>query len=83
MEDTTVAKIQIRPGLLDRLKKNSGIQDDEAYARLIGVSRTTLDRIRKGDEPGTRVLVGIAMAYGMSLGEFAKVVPEKTDDRAA
>ena len=77
-----MAKAIIRPGLLDRLKKYSGIQDDEAFARTIGISRATLNRVRSGqDEPSTKVIVGIASAFGLGLGEVATYVSD--DDAAA
>ena len=59
----------IRPQLLKRLKENSGIVSDEAFARSFGASRSTLDRLREECEPSLRVAVGIAKAYGLGLGE--------------
>lgn len=59
----------IRPGLLDRLKAQSGITSDDAFARTIGVSRATLHRLRSGEEPTLRTIVGIAHAFGLGLGE--------------
>ena len=59
----------IRPGLLDRLKANSGIRSDDAFAKLIGVSRTTLQRYKAGEEPSLRAVVSIADAFGLALGE--------------
>lgn len=70
---------QIRPGLLDRLKLNSGIKSDEAFARMIGVSRATLSRLKAGEEPTLRTVVGIAQAFGLALGEVVEIRTEETE----
>lgn len=66
---------RIRPGLLDRLKDNSGIRNDDAFARTIGISRATLARLKAGEEPNLRTVVGIAHAFGLALGEVVEMVP--------
>lgn len=71
----------IRPGLLDRLKSNSGIRSDDAFAKLIGVSRATLQRYKDGEEPSLRAVVGIADAFGLALGEVV-VKPEPSPERS-
>jgi transcriptional regulator with XRE-family HTH domain len=63
----------IRDGLLDRLRAQSGVKSDEAFARLIGVSRPTLQRLRNGEEPTLRSAVGIAQAFGLGLGEVVEM----------
>lgn len=74
--------IQLRPGLLDRLKKYSGLETDQALAGAIGVSPDTLMRVRAGKQaPSAAFLVGVASAFGLSLGEVAEVVGEA--DQAA
>lgn len=65
--------IKIRPGLLDRLKDTAGIRSDEAFARLIGISRATLVDLKKGNEPSLRTVVGIAQAFGLAMGEVVVV----------
>lgn len=65
--------VRIRPGLLDRLKDNAGIRSDEAFARLIGISRATLVRLKEGDEPSLRTVIGIAHAFGLAMGEVVVV----------
>lgn len=72
--------VTIRPGLLDRLKDNSGIRSDDAFARMIGVSRTTLGRLKAGEEPTLRTIVGIAQAFDLAFGEVI-VVRESADER--
>lgn len=75
----------IRDGLLDRLRAQSGVRSDEAFARLIGVSRPTLQRLRNGEEPTLRSAVGIALAFGLGLGEVVEMrdVAEPADELVA
>ena len=63
----------IREGLLDRLKQQSGIKSDDAFARLIGTSRATLARYKAGEEVSMRVAVGVATAFGLGLGEVVEM----------
>lgn len=70
----------IRPGLIDRLKAQGGIRSDDAFARLIGTSRATLQKLKAGAEPSLRVTVGIAQAFGLGLGEVVEMrEPEATE----
>ncbi|MFE2772250.1 helix-turn-helix domain-containing protein [Microbacterium resistens] len=64
-----------RDGLLDRLKVQAGIKSDDAFARLIGVSRATLARYKAGDEVSMRAAVGVASAFGLGLGEVVEMRP--------
>lgn len=60
----------IRPGLLSRLKRNSGLNSDEAFAAAIGTSRQTLVDVRAGKrEPSMAFAIGVAKAFGLGLGE--------------
>lgn len=74
------ASLRIRPGLLDRLKKNAGIADDAAFARLLGVSRDTLYRLREGSAPSIATIASISQAFSLGLGEVAVVVPTSAAD---
>jgi len=65
--------IRVRPGLLDRLKDTAGIRSDDAFARLIGISRATLVSIKEGKEPSLRSVVNIANAFGLAVGEVIVV----------
>lgn len=65
-----MCEVRVRPGLLNRLKENAGINSDEAFARLIGSSRATLDEVRKGNrEPSMAFAIGVCKAFGLGLGE--------------
>lgn len=78
------ASLRIRPGLLDRLKKNAGIADDTSFARLIGVSRDTLIRLREGGKPSIETIALISKAFALGVGEVAVVVTSEADsDRPA
>ena len=73
----------IRPGLLDRLKIHNGIRSDDALARLMGISRGTLQRYRNGEEPSLGPVVRLADAFGMALGEIVvKPEPEPVEAEA-
>ena len=63
----------IRDGLLDRLKAQAGIKSDDAFARLIGVSRASLARYKAGEEVSMRAAVGVAVAFGLGLGEVVEM----------
>lgn len=67
-------QIRIRPNLLERLKDNAGIRTDDAFARAIGISRATLNRLRAGDEPNLRTVIAIAQTFGLALGEVVVTV---------
>lgn len=78
-----MATASLREGLIERLKSNSGIVSDDAFARTIGISRTTLHRVQAGEEPSIRVIAGIAQAFGLSLGEVAVVIDDKQSKEVA
>lgn len=81
MADTV---IKVRPGLLDRLKENSGITSDEAFARTIGVSRQTLIATRNGErEPSIGFAVGVAQAFGLGLSEVVVWRPAHEEENPA
>lgn len=76
-------KIKIRDGLIDRLRNLSGITSDEAFARTIGTSRSTLADVKAGDrEPSLAFAVGIAEAFGLGLSEIVVWEPMEDLDAA-
>lgn len=81
-EAQTGQTAQIRPGLLDRLKLNSGIKNDDAFARMIGVSRATLGRLKAGEEPTLRTVVSIAQAFDLALGEVVVIERQGAEEAA-
>ncbi len=83
MNVTTGTAVMIRPGLLDRLKDASGIRSDDAFARTIGITRQTLSRLRAGDEPNLRTVVGIAQAFDLAFGEVVQVVSVSAAEKVA
>lgn len=72
-QSTSGHRVVIRPGLLDRLQTNAGL-NDEAFARAIGASRTTLHRVRNGESPSIAFIAGVARAFSLGLGEVAVIV---------
>ncbi len=70
------ATLQIKPGLLLRLRELRNIPSEEHQARLIGVDRATLRRIDKGAQPSGSFMAGLCEAFGLGLGEAFEIVPD-------
>ena len=70
--------IIIRPGLLERLRRMSGVVSDAAFARLLGVGTEELAAVAAGAAPSMRFLAGISDAFGLSLGEIATIAEPAT-----
>lgn len=76
--------ITLRPGLLDRVKRMSGLASDRALAGAIGVSEDELRAVRDGGSPSAAFLAGLGDAFGLSLGELAVIsVGESNSERPA
>ena len=73
--------IIVRPGLLERLRRMSGVVSDTAFARLIGVSAEELAAVAGGASPSMRFVAGVSDAFGLSLGEIA-IIAESTTTAA-
>lgn len=69
------AKLQLRSGVLRRLKETRGIPTDEVLARMIGVDRGTVRRVENGDQPSGTFIAEACVAFGMGIGELFEVVP--------
>ncbi|WP_346921339.1 helix-turn-helix transcriptional regulator [Glutamicibacter creatinolyticus] len=76
-------QIRIKDGLLDRLRNLTGITSDEAQARMLGVSRATIDRIKNGEQPSAKFMAALCSTYGLGLGEAFEIVNEKVTAAAA
>lgn len=63
---------------MDRIKEMRSIPSDVVMARMIGVDRHTLRRVREGQEPSGRFVAGATLAFGMGIGELFEVV--ETDE---
>lgn len=73
--------IRIRPGLIDRLRQISGLASDEAFARAIGASRSTVAAVKAEErEPSMQFAVGIAEAFGLGLSEIIVWEPSAKRD---
>lgn len=66
----------VRPGLLDRLQRFSGIESDAAMARTINTSQQTLTRLKKGESPSMQTIANICEAFGLSIGEVTTLRKE-------
>lgn len=76
------ATVRIRRGLLAKLREARGIPTIEHQARLIGVNRTTLQRLENGDAPSGQVMASICAAFGLGLGEVFEVVNDRDRNAA-
>lgn len=68
------AAIQLREGLVARLRETRNLRSEEAVARLIGTDRTTLRRIMNGSQPSGAFIAGFCDAFGLGLGEAFEIV---------
>jgi len=70
------SKLQIKPGLLARLRLIREIPSEEHQARLMGVDRTTLRRIDRGAIPS-----GAYTQNGLAVANFTIAATPRTLDR--
>lgn len=75
-------RIRIKAGLLERLRTLSGINSDDAQARMLGVYRATINRIKNGDQPSAKFMAALCSSYGLGLGEAFEIY-EAHDEVAA
>lgn len=75
-------RIRIKPGLLERLRNLSGIPSDDAQARMLDVSRATIDRIKNGEQPSAKFMAALCSSYGLGLGEAFEIY-ESADEAVA
>jgi transcriptional regulator with XRE-family HTH domain len=74
IEGGDMARITIRPGLLEELREEANITSDAALADRIGVGRATLARVKSGEQdPSTAFITAICVAFGRSLADVAVV----------
>lgn len=66
-------RIRIKPGLLERLRTFSGITSDDAQARMLGVDRATINRVKNGDQPSAKFMAALCSSYGLGLGEAFEI----------
>ena len=76
------AQVRIREGLIERLRKVSGLNSDDAMARLLNVSRASIARIKKGDQPSGEFMALFCTTFGLGLGEAFEIY-EITEEVAA
>lgn len=68
------SRLQIREGLLPRLRETRGIPSEEHQARLMGVDRGTLRRIDGGATPSGAFMSAMYDTFGLGLGEAFEFV---------
>ncbi|WP_446428355.1 helix-turn-helix domain-containing protein [Leucobacter sp. 1207-22] len=67
-------KLQMRPGLIDRLRVARDIPSEEIMARMVGVDRGTLRQVKNGDQPSGTCIAEFVTVFGMGIGEAFIVV---------
>lgn len=77
------SQLQVRPGLLKRLRDISGISSDEAQAKMLGIGRTTLHRLETGAQPSAAIIVAICETYDLGIGEAFVIAPVTGTSAAA
>ena len=75
------SKLQIKPGLLVRLREIRDIPSEEHQARLMGVDRATLRRVDAGSQPSGAFIAAFCETFGLGIGEAFEVVPVATAAR--
>lgn len=73
MTNTT---LRVREGLLYRLREIHRLPSEDAQARLIGVSISTVRRVDKGEQPSADFIKALCTTYGLGLGEAFEIVQE-------
>lgn len=76
-------RIRIKAGLLERLRTLSGINSDDAQARMLGVDRATINRIKNGDQPSAKFMAALCSSYGLGLGEAFEIYEARDEVAAA
>lgn len=74
-------RIQVRAGLLERQRELSRTPSLDAQARAIGISRTTLYGLMRGEQPSMAVVAAICDTYGFAPGEVLEAI--RTDAAVA
>ena len=76
-------RVQIKPGLLARLREVRGIPSEEHQARALGVDRSTLRRVDRGAQPSGAFMAAVCETYSLGIGEAFEAVPAARPAREA
>ena len=66
-------RLQVREGLIPRLRELYRTPSEEAQARLMGVSRSSLRRMEAGAQPSAEFIVALCETYGLGPGEAFEI----------
>ncbi len=76
-----MAKLLVRPGSLDNLKRSTGLANDEAMARVVGCSIETYGRVKRGEQsPSPDFIANLGAGFAIEPFLFFRVVQ---DEKAA
>ena len=76
-------RLKIRDGLISRLREIHRLPSEEALARLMGVSLSSIRRINAGDQPSADFMAALCTTFGLGLGEAFEIVETKPQAMAA
>lgn len=77
-----MSTLRIKPGVLERLQEQSGIRADDAFARSLSITTTTLKNAKNGSKVGAGLVATICHVYGKTLLEVAEVAPSRQPAKA-
>jgi hypothetical protein len=70
------SKLQIREGILPRLREIHRLPSEEAQARLMGVSLSSIRRIDAGDKPSVDFIAALCTTFRLGIGEAFEIISD-------
>jgi len=72
-------ELRVKAGLLTRLREIHRLPSEDAQARLMGVSRSSIRRVDAGEQPSAAFITGLCKSFGLGLGEAFEIVDTSAD----
>lgn len=76
-------RLKVRDGILPRLREIHRLPSEEAQARLMGVSLSSIRRIDAGDKPSADFMAALCTTFGLGLGEAFELVDQSAEKLVA
>lgn len=77
------SRLKVREGILPRLREIHRLPSEEAQARLMGVSLSSIRRINNGDQPSADFMAALCTTFSLGLGEAFEIVETSSQTLAA
>lgn len=77
------SRLKVREGILPRLREIHRLPSEDAQARLMGVSLSSIRRINSGDQPSADFMAALCTTFGLGLGEAFEIVDPEAEGLAA